>query len=375
VNFAFTDEQEELRRTVRKFLESRSPMSETRRLMETDEGYDDVVWKQMAQELALQGIHVPEEYGGQGFSFVELGIVLHELGRTLLPAPYFSTVCLAANVILNAGTEEQKRELLPALANGEKTATLALAEPNGRWDATGIEATATADGDVFTIDGTKSYVLDGHTASLVIVAAREPGTEGEDGVGLFVIEGDADGLTRTKLETIDRTRKQAKLAFEGVRGTRLGQAGWHAIELSLQQAAICLAAESAGGAERCLEMAVEYAKSRVQFGKPIGAFQAIKHMCADMLLDVESAKTATYFGLWAASTGDEDELRIAAPLAKSFCSEAFFRCATSNHQVHGGIGFTWEHDAHLFFRRAKTSELLFGDPPYHRERLADRLGI
>ena len=375
MNFAFTDEQEELRRTVRKFLESRSPMSETRRLMETDEGYDDVVWKQMAQELALQGIHVPEEYGGQGFSFVELGIVLHELGRTLLPAPYFSTVCLATNVILNAGTEEQKRDLLPALANGERTATLALAEPNGRCDATGIEATATSDGDVFAIDGTKSYVLDGHTASLVIVAAREPGTGGEDGVGLFVAEGDADGLTRTKLETIDRTRKQAKLVFEGVRAARLGTAGWHAVERTLQQAAICLAAESTGGAERCLEMAVDYAKSRVQFGKPIGAFQAIKHMCADMLLDVESAKTATYFGLWAASAGDDRELWIAAPLAKSFCSEAFFRCATANHQVHGGIGFTWEHDAHLFFRRAKSSELLFGDPASHRERLADRLGI
>jgi alkylation response protein AidB-like acyl-CoA dehydrogenase len=342
--------------------------------METDEGSDDVVWKQMAQELALQGMHVPEEYGGQGFTFVELGIVLHEMGRVLLPAPYFSTVCLAANSILNGGTEEQKRELLPGLANGDRTAALAFTEPNGRWDATGIETIATPEGDGLLLRGAKSYVLDGHTASLIVVAAREAGSSGEDGVGLFVVEGDAEGLTRSKLDTMDRTRKQAKLDLDGVRGVRLGDAGWPALQKTLDQAAICLAAEMTGGAERCLEMAVDYAKTRVQFGKPIGAFQAIKHKCADMLLDVESAKTASYFGLWAA-VEDGDELGIAAPLAKAFCSEAYFRCATENHQVHGGIGFTWEHDAHLYFRRAKSSELLFGDPGYHRARLADRLGI
>ena len=366
MNFAFSDEQDELRRTIRKFLETKSPISEVRRLMETDEGSDEVVWKQMAQELALQGMHIPEEYGGQGFTFVELGIVLHEMGRVLLTSPYFSSVCLAANAILNAGSEDQKRELLPAIAGGDRTAALAHAEPNGRWDETGIEAVANADG---TITGTKSYVVDGHTASLLVVAAR-----GDDGVGLYVVEGDADGLTRKLLDTMDKTRKQAELTFDNVRATQLGDAGWPALEKTLDQAGICLAAESTGGAERCLEMAVDYAKNRVQFGKPIGAFQAIKHKCADMLLDVESAKTATYFGLWAA-VEDGEELGTAAPLAKAFCSEAFFRCAVENHQVHGGIGFTWEHDAHLFFRRAKTSELMLGDPGYHRARLADRLGI
>jgi alkylation response protein AidB-like acyl-CoA dehydrogenase len=376
VNFAFSDEQEELKRTIRKFLEAKASSPEVRRLMETDEGYDEVVWKQMAEELALQGMHVPEEYGGQGFSFVELGIVLQEMGRALLPAPYFSTVCLAANAILNAGTEEQKKELLPPLANGERIGTLALAEPSGRWDAEGIEATATRDGEGFRIDGTKTYVLDGHTARTIVVAARLPGTSVDEGVGLFVVEGDADGLTRTALPTMDPTRKQAKLDLSGVRASALGDAGsaWPALQKTLDQASVCLAAEATGGAERCLDMAVDYAKTRVQFGKPIGAFQAIKHKCADMLLDVESARSASYFGLWAAAD-DGDELRVAAPLSKAFCTEAFFRSACENIQVHGGIGFTWEHDAHLFYRRAKSSELLFGDPSYHRELLADRIGI
>jgi alkylation response protein AidB-like acyl-CoA dehydrogenase len=298
------------------------------------------------------------------------------MGRALLPAPYFSTVCLAANAILNAGTQEQKKELLPPLASGERIGTLALAEPSGRWDADGIEATATPDGDGFLIDGTKTYVLDGHTARTIIVAARAPGTSGEDGVGLFVVEGDADGLARTALPTMDPTRKQAKLELSGVRGSALGEAGsgWPALQKTLDHAAVCLAAEATGGAERCLDMAVDYAKTRVQFGKPIGAFQAIKHKCADMLLDVESARTASYFGLWAAAD-DGDDLRVAAPLAKAFCTEAFFRSACENIQVHGGIGFTWEHDSHLFYRRAKSSELLFGDPSYHRELLADRIGI
>ena len=376
MNFAFSDEQEELRRTIRRFCEERSPSTEVRRLMETPEGFDEVVWKQMAEELALQGIHVPEEYGGQGFSFVELGIVLEEFGRALFPTPYFSSVVLAANALLNAGSEEDKKELLPGIAGGDRIATLALAEPSGKWEADSIETTAALDGDAYTLTGTKSYVTDGATASLLLVAARLAGTSGEEGIGLFAVESDADGLSRTPLDTIDRTRKQATLELQNVRARSVGDVGdaWPALAKTLDQVAVCLSAEMVGGADHCLEMAVQYAKERVQFGRPIGQFQAVKHRCANMLLQVESARTASYYALWTAA-GDDEELALVAPLAKAFCSEAYFTCASDNIQVHGGIGFTWEHDAHLYFRRAKSSELLFGDAAYHRTRLADRLGI
>ena len=376
MNFTFSDEQDELRRTIRKFLEDRSPSAEVRRLMETDEGFDEAVWKQLSQDLALPGIHVPEGYGGQGFTHVELGIVLEEMGRVLLCAPFLSSACLATTAILEAGTEEQKAELLPAIAAGETRAGFAYAEPNGRWSADGVEAIATPDGDGYRLDGEKSYVIDGHTAHQLIVAARLPGTSGTDGLGLFVIDGDAEGVVRTRLNTIDRTRKQAKVTLSAVPATPLGEAGaaWPAIERTLDHAAVFLAAEATGSAQTCLDTAVQYAKDRVQFGRPIGSFQAVKHACADMLLQVESSKTAVYYGMWAAAE-DPEELRLAAPMAKAYCTEAAFAVARGNIQVHGGIGFTWEHDAHLYFRRAKTSELLFGDPTYQRSLLADRLGI
>ena len=376
MNFTFSEEQDELRRTVRRFLEDRSPVAEVRRVMETPEGVDEATWKQMAQELALHGLAIPEEHGGQGFGFVELGIVLEEMGRVLYPGPFLASVCLAATAIANAGTEEQRAELLPRIAAGETIATLALVEPGGRWDAVGIETVATPEEGAYRLDGTKGLVLDGHQASLIVVVARLPGTTGTEGVGLFLVDGDAEGVTRKLLETIDRTRKQARVELKGARATALGTAGegWPALERTLDQIAVCLAAEATGSAERCMEMAVQYAKDRVQFGRPIGSFQAIKHKCADMLLQVESAKTAAYYAMWAAAEGDE-ELRLAAPMAKAYCTEAAFNVARENIQVHGGIGFTWEHDAHLYFRRGKTNELLFGDPPYHRRILADRLGI
>jgi alkylation response protein AidB-like acyl-CoA dehydrogenase len=373
LNFTFSEEQEELRRTIRRFLDDKSPSTEVRRLMETPDGYDEAVWKQMAQELGLQGLAIPEEYGGQGFSFVELGIVLEEMGRALLCAPFLSTVAIAANAILNAGTDEQRKTLLPGIASGETIATLALGEPDRGWTADDITLEASAEG---VLGGTKTYVIDGTIANLIVVAARSPGTTGTDGISLFTVAGDADGLTRTPLEGIDPTRKIARLDFAGVRAQPLGQTGtaWPALERTLNHAAVALAAEMCGGAQRCLDMAVQYAKDRVQFGRPIGSFQAIKHKCADMLLAVESAKTAVYYALWVAAA-DDPELPIVAPLAKAYTADAYFSAARENIQVHGGIGFTWEHDAHLYYRRAKSSELMFGDAPYHRELLAQRLGI
>jgi alkylation response protein AidB-like acyl-CoA dehydrogenase len=371
VNFAFSEEQEELRRTVRAFLEDKSPSAEVRRLMETEEGYDPALWEQMGSQLGLQGLAIPEEYGGSGYTYVELIVVLEEMGRALLAAPYFSTVALAANAILHSGDDAAKKELLPGIASGETIAALALTEDNGRWDAEGITATATKSNDGYTLDGHKMFVLDGHTANLILVAART-----DAGVSLFRVDADASGLTRTPHATMDQTRKQAKLEFADTPAQLIGTdgAGWSVLERVLDLAAVALAAEQVGGAQKVLEMAVEYAKVRVQFGRPIGSFQAIKHKCADMLLEVESAKSAAYYAGWCASELN-DELPSVASLAKAYCSEAYFHAAAENIQIHGGIGFTWEHPAHLYFKRAKSSELLFGDPTYHRELLAQRIGI
>jgi alkylation response protein AidB-like acyl-CoA dehydrogenase len=376
MNFAFSEEQEQLRDAVRRFMESKSPSAEVRRLMETTEGYDPAVWAQMANELGLQGLAIPEAYGGQGFTFVELGIVLEEMGRVLLCAPYLSSVVLAANAILNAATDAQKAELLPGIAAGETIAALAFTEPNGKWDASGITMEASGSGDAFTLSGTKMFVIDGHTADTIVVVARQAGTTGEDGIGFFVVDGAAAGLTRTPLATMDQTRKQARLDFDGVAARPLGEvgAGWPALSKTLDQAAVAIANESIGGAQKCLDMSVEYAKVRVQFGRPIGSFQAIKHKCADMLLEVESGKSAAYYAAWAAAE-DNEELPVVASLAKAYVSDAYFHAAAENIQIHGGIGFTWEHDAHLYFKRAKSSEILLGDATYHRELLAQRIGI
>jgi alkylation response protein AidB-like acyl-CoA dehydrogenase len=371
VNFAFSEEQEELRNVVRQFLEAKAPESAAREQMETERGFDPDVWKQMAEQLGLQSLTIPEEYGGQGFGYVELIVVLEEMGKTLVCAPYFSTVVLAANTLLQSGDDAAKKEHLPGIASGETIATLAFTEPSGKWDESGIEATASGSGDAWKITGTKMFVLDGHTADLIIVAARTP-----KGVSLFAVKGDAAGLTRTPLATMDQTRKQAKLELDGVEGKLIGEEGkgWDVLSTVLDLAAVALAAEQVGGAQRCLDMSVEYAKVRVQFGRPIGSFQAIKHKCADMLLEVESAKSAAYYAGWCASEMN-DELPAVASLAKAYCSDAYFHAAAENIQIHGGIGFTWEHPAHLYFKRAKSSELLFGDPTYHRELLAQRIGI
>jgi len=339
--------------------------------METADGFDAAVWSQMGEQMGLQGLSIPEEFGGSGYGFVELGIVLEEMGRALLCAPFFSTAVLAASTLLQSGDDAAKAKYLPGIASGETIATLAYTEPSGKWDESGITMSATKSGDGYTLSGTKSFVLDGNAANLIIVAAKTGA-----GTSLFAVQGDAAGLTKTNLSTMDQTRKQAKLDFDNTPAELIGTdgAGWSTLETVLDLAAVALAAEQVGGAQKVLEMAVDYAKVRVQFGRPIGSFQAIKHKCADMLLEVESAKSAAYYGMWCASEMN-DELPSTASLAKAYCSEAYFHAAAENIQIHGGIGFTWEHPAHLYFKRAKSSELLFGDPTYHREQLAQRIGI
>jgi alkylation response protein AidB-like acyl-CoA dehydrogenase len=339
--------------------------------MDTTEGYDPAVWSQMADQLGLQSLTIPEEFGGSGFTYVELLVVLEEMGAALLCAPFFSSVALAANALLTSGDDEAKKSYLPGIASGETIATLAITEDNGKWDFGGIECKAEQKGDGWVLNGHKMFVLDGHVANLVIVAARSA-----KGVSLFAVQGDAPGLTRTALPTMDQTRKQARLEFADTPAALIGTDGDAEAGLSrtLDLAAVALAAEQVGGAQHVLDSSVEYAKTRIQFGRPIGSFQAIKHKCADMLLEVESAKSAAYYAAWAAAE-DSDELPVVASLAKSYCSEAYFHAAAENIQIHGGIGFTWEHPAHLYFKRAKSSELLLGDPSYHRELLAQRIGI
>ncbi len=371
MQFAFTEEQDQLRSFVRQFLEEKSSEEAVRALMETESGYDEAVWSQMAEQLGLQSLIIPEQYGGQGFGWVELVVVLEEMGRSLLAAPFFSTVVLATSALLLADDEAAASDYLPKIASGELIATVAMTEENGRWDESGVTATATQDGDNWKLSGAKHYVLDGHTAGLIIVAARTAA-----GVSLFAVDGDAAGMTRTPLATMDQTRKQAKIELSDTPARLIGSdgSGWDIMTRVLDRAAVGLAAEQVGGAQMVLDMAVEYAKVRVQFGRPIGSFQAIKHKCADMLLQVESAKSAAYYAAWCASE-DNDELPAMASLAKSYCSEAYFHATAENIQIHGGIGFTWEHPAHLYFKRAKSSELLFGDPTYHRELLAQRIGL
>ncbi len=371
MNFGFSEEQEELRKMVKRFLDEKSPESEVRRLMATDEGYDPDVWSQMARELGLQGLGIPEKFGGQGFGPVELYVVFEQMGAALLCAPYFSTVALAANALMNVGSEEDQANYLPGLASGETIATLALTDDAGGWDLTATSTSAVRDGDAWAVSGVRNYVTDGSTATLLLVPATTP-----SGLSLFAVDGNGPGVTRESLPTMDQTRKQSRITLDSAPGVLIGPEGGAlaGLETTVWMAAAALAAEQVGGAQRVLNNAVEYAKNRVQFGRPIGSFQAIKHKCADMLLDVESAKSAAYYATWAAQERDED-LPVAASLAKSFCSEAYFHCAAENIQIHGGIGFTWEHHAHLYFKRAKSSELFLGDPAYHRELLAQRLGI
>jgi alkylation response protein AidB-like acyl-CoA dehydrogenase len=372
MDLTFSEEQDELRKVVRSFLTKHSSEADVRRLAADPRGYDPGAWRRMAAEIGLQGLAVPEEYGGSGFGYVDLGIVFEEAGRALLCAPYFATVALAAEALLRCDDEQARRDLLPGIASGETIATLALTEDGGRWDEPGIRLTALETAGRWQLTGAKTYVLDGHVADLLLVAARTP-----SGISLFAVEADAPGLTRAPLPTLDQTRKQARVQFTDTPARLLGGEGeaWPVLERTLATASVMLAAEQVGGAAAALDAAVEYAKIRVQYGRPIGSFQGIKHKCADMLVEIESARSAAYGGLWALDAGDESEIAVSAALAQAFCSEAYALVAGDNIQVHGGIGFTWEHPAHLYFKRAKSSEVLLGTPSYHRELLAARLGI
>jgi len=370
MKFSFSSEQEEFRSNLRRFLGERSPTKEVRRLMATDAGFEAAAWRKLNSELGLTAVRIPEAYGGQGFGFGELCIVLEEMGRSLLCAPFFSTAVLATGAILNAGTEAEKQALLPGIAAGDTVATFAWVEQPSRWDAAATTLTAKPSGSGYVLDGFKSYVLDGHTADLIVVLARAPGSSGDKGLSLFTVKGDAKGLSRKLLKTMDETRKLAHLDFKGVEATLLGEAGAAAAPFArtMVEAAVCLANEMAGVSDRLREDSLEYAKMRMQFGRAIASFQSMKHKHADMLVDVELAKSAAYYAAAALDEGDDDIVAVAS-LAKAAASDAALQTAVHAIQIHGGIGFTWDNDTHLWFKRAKSSEVLLGDAHHHREQM------
>jgi alkylation response protein AidB-like acyl-CoA dehydrogenase len=391
----FTEEHEELRTTLRRFLTDKAPSEAVRRSMESADGYDPVLWRRMADELGLLGLALPEEYGGFGGGPVELGLVLEELGRALLPSPYFATVALAGQALAVSGDETAKARWLPAIADGSLTGTLAPAEENGSWHVEDVTAEAVpggSDGDgdgddrAWRVSGTKMFVVDGHSADLVLIVART-GT----GPRMFAVAGTAPGVTRTRLETLDPTRRLARIDLDDAPAQPVGPEAADAtayLRRVTDLAMVALAAEQAGGAQACLDAAVEYAKVRVQFGRSVGSFQAVKHKCADMLLKVEAARSAAYHAMSvaagiseettapvSAAAGGTRALSTAAAVAAVCCADAYTHAAKENIQIHGGIGYTWEHDAHLHLKRAKSSEQLFGSPAMHRRRLAGLVGI
>ncbi len=366
-----------LRAAARDFLTKEVPSSYVRRMMEAPDAWDEALWRKLAQ-VGWTGLGIPEAYGGVG-SFLDLVVVLEEAGRALLPGPFLSTMGLAVPALLEAGTETQKETVLGRIASGDARATLAFSEPAGRWDAEGVQLlSAERRGDSWRLDGIKLFVPDAGVADYVVVAARTR-PAGEEGVSLFLVEGRPPGLAVTPLETMDMTRRWYEVRFEGVElpaHSLMGTAdqGWPALRRALEWAQAALCAEMIGGAQRVLDMSVDYAKTRHQFGKPIGIYQAVSHKLADMLLETESARSATYYAAWAVDA-DAPDRSLAASMAKAYVSDAYRKAAGDGIQVHGGIGFTWEHDMHLYFKRAKASEVSLGDATYHRELVAQALDL
>jgi alkylation response protein AidB-like acyl-CoA dehydrogenase len=378
MDFGFNQEQELLRNTARKFLENECNSEFVRARMAEPAGVTDAFWAKLAEQ-GWTGLVYPEEFGGTGLGFVDLTVLMEEMGRAVMPGPFFSTL-LGGLTILETGSAAQKKEWLTKIAGGEAKAALAFTEPNARWDAAAVAVTAHEAGGTFTLSGTKLFVLDAHVADVIVVVARtRESKRPEEGLSLFLVPKGARGLTVKLLPTMDQTRKLCEVKFDDVvvgadalMGPRDG--AWTPLARVLDRATVALCAEMCGGAQRVLDMTTEYAKIRIAFGKPIGSYQGVKHRAADMLVESENAKSLTYYAAWAV---DENvpEAPLAASMAKAYASDAFRKITGAGIQLHGGIGFTWEHDLHLYFKRAKSSEFTFGDASYHRERVAQLINL
>ncbi len=379
MDFGFSEEQELLRSTARKFFENECPSEFVRKMMATPEGTTPEFWTKLAEQGWL-GLIFPEAYGGVGLGFVDLVVLMEEMGRAVMPGPYFSTVLLGGLSILEAGNEAQKKEWLTKISSGEAKVALAWTEPSARWDAQGVTLAAAGTEGGFTLTGTKLFVLDAHVAdALVVVARTATGKNPDEGVSLFLVPKGAAGLEVKLLPTMDQTRKLCEVKLSGVTvpaEALLGQKGkgWSPLTRVAERATVALCAEMCGGAQRVLDMTTEYAKIRIAFGKPIGSYQGVKHRAADMLVEVENAKSLTYYAGWAVDE-NAPEAPLAASMAKAYASDAYRRVSGAGIQLHGGIGFTWEHDLHLYFKRAKSSEFTFGDATYHRERVAQLINL
>ncbi len=385
MEFRFTEEQQMIRETAEAFLREQSDSAAVRRAMASEQGFDPALWATVAGEMGWSAMHIPESCGGLGLGVVELVALMEEMGKRLLCAPFFSSVCLGATAILCAASEDQKSSLLPGIASGERRTTLAWKSQGVEWGPEGVTATCRRAGDHWQLDGDYRYVVDGDTADLLILAARLPGTLGAEGIRLFAVDPATSGVTRTWLPAMDQTRRLAAIRTDGLVVPQTALLGGDheagaALALSLDIATVALAAELSGVAQQSLELAVAYTKERHQFGRSIASFQAIKHKAADMMSKAEASRSAIYY---AACVADEAlrggalgaELRSAASLAKACAGETAFFNAGSAIQMHGGVGFTWEYDPHLYFKRARAGESFLGTPSQHRERIAEELGL
>jgi alkylation response protein AidB-like acyl-CoA dehydrogenase len=382
MNFKFTDEQMMIRDTAEAFLAQTSTSTAVRQAMGTELGYDHQLWRRICDEMCWQGMHIPEAYGGLGLGYVELVATLEQMGRYLCCSPFYASVCLAANALLVTGTEHQKLTYLPQIAVG-KTATLAYTGESGGWDSNSVKVTYQKQGDSYRLNGSYRFVPDGHSAEILVLAARDQDTQGDEGISLFVVPANTPGIRREWLPTMDQTRRQGQLQLDDLvlnSDAVMGDVGqsWTQLEQILDLGRIAVAAEQLGGSQKCLDSTVAYISERVQFGRSIASYQSVKHKCADMMVKVEASRSAVYYAACVGDqffnqTSDAVGLAEAASIAKAYSSEGFFHNAGVGIQLHGGVGITSEYDIQLYFKRAKSTETFLGAADYHRERLATLL--
>ena len=379
MDFKFTDEQIMIRDTAEAFLVENCSSTAVRQFMDTELGYDLNLWKRICDQMYWQGLLVPENYGGLGLGYVELVAILEQMGRYLCCSPFYGSICLGVNALLVAGTEQQKTIFLPQILAG-KTATIAYTGEAGGWDSHSIQTSYKKQGDSYCLNGTYRFVPDGHSADILVLAAREEGAQGEEGISLFILPTKTSGITREWLPTIDQTRPQGQVILNNVilnDDAVMGEQGqaWAELQNILDLARIGLAAEQLGGSQQCLDSTLAYITDRVQFGRPIASYQAVKHKCADMMVKVEASRSAVYYAACVADqflsqSGNSNALTEAASIAKAYGSDSFFHNAGVGIQLDGGVGISADYDIHLYFMRAMSTEMFLGAPDYHRERLA-----